>query len=121
MSVLNVNSFLKFIPNLAIDAGLLQPDHLRAVDRTQAIFHVAHYKGKSPVPLGKKPDEVLREEYFTLNKIERLKNELGLDEAEVEATANSFSQGTRPENAPYFLETLDVLGYLPPAKKQPLL
>jgi hypothetical protein len=113
-------NFLNRVPDIAKAAGLLTQPQLADVDFVQAVFDVAHRKGVKLVPEGQKPGDVLQR-YPSVAQINQLAQQHGLDKREIIDTAQMFSMGHEAQNAPYFMHTLEVLGHMPPAKKNPLL
>ena len=113
-------NFLDKIPQIAQAAGVLSREQMHDVDFTQAVFDVAHEKGVNLVPQGQNPGDVLRE-YNSPDKVASIIDKYNLDKRAITDKAQMFSQGYQPQNAPYFMDTLEVFGHINATQKAPLL
>lgn len=113
-------NFLDKIPQIAQSAGILSREQIHDVDFTQAVFDVAHEKDVGLVPEGQKPGDVLRQ-YNTPQKVASIIDKYNLDRRAINDKAQMFSQGYQAQNAPYFMDTLEVFGHINAQQKAPLL
>ncbi len=113
-------NFLDKIPQIAQSAGVLSKQQIYDVDFTQAVFDVAHEKGVNLVPEGQMPGDVLRQ-YNSPEKVASIIDKYNLDKRAINDKAQMFSTGYQAENAPYFMDTLEVFGHISAQQKSPLL
>lgn len=113
-------NFLDKVPQIAKSAGLLTQQQLYDVDFAQAVFDQAHEQGAPLVPAGQKPGDVLRQ-YGSPQALNQAIEQYGLDRRAINDKAQMFAQGYQSQNAPYFMDTLEVFGHITKGQKEPLL
>ncbi len=117
----HLKPFTKNIVEITKNAKLLNDQQLADVDRTQAIFDVAHDKNVGLVPPSMQAGDILHHHYNTPAKVATIIEKYNLDQIAIDAKIKGFKSGSWPQNAPYFMDILETYNHISPIEKDILL